>query len=532
MVERVWKRAARTSAHETTGGSTISGSGQVPAELPDYFKAHFENTSDVIYSYDCDFRLQYVSPSVTRVLGYTPDEIIGKTFPELGVLAPESLAGAVSDAVKLLAGHSVDREEYVFITKGGERRIGEVTGTKLIEEGKVKSIVSVARDVTERRRVEDNLRRSEEIHRALFQQSLLGIFTFDTELMVTDCNDRILEKLGIPREEVVGFDLGDLSDGSFLPTIRNVFGGEVGTYKGPFSTALENRRWELFLLATPLRDTAGAVIGGIVAIEDITDQRNAQRELKRYSEQLEELVKERTQQLESTVNNLTALNQELEAFSFSVSHDLRVPLRAMSGLSQMLLEQRGEQLDEEGRRQMGLIVESTERMGALIEDLLGLSRAGRHDMSWTLIDMQHLVSDVIEELRVNATGRDLSFDLDRLPPAAGDRVLVRQVLTNLLENSIKFTRDAAPAVIEIGGSAGDDQNTYFVKDNGAGFDMAYSEKLFRVFQRLHSAEEFEGTGVGLALAQRIVHRHGGRVWARGLVGEGATFYFTLPAAAD
>ena len=178
---------------------------------------------------------------------------------------------------------------------------------------------------------------------------------------------------------------------------------------------------------------------------------------------------------------------------------------------------------------MGLILESTERMGGLIEDLLGLSRAGRHEMSWARIDMRALSEEVVDELRVDAQERSMRFVLEEVPAATGDRALIRQVLTNLVENAIKFTRNTRAAVIEIGGSTDGAHNTYFVADNGAGFNMCYAEKLFGVFQRLHSAEEFEGTGVGLALTQRIVHRHGGRIWAEGIVGEGATFYFTLPA---
>jgi len=240
-------------------------------------------------------------------------------------------------------------------------------------------------------------------------------------------------------------------------------------------------------------------------------------------------VTERTRQLEKSVDDLRALNDELEAFGYSVSHDLRVPLRAISGLTRMLLDEHAGPLGGDGRRLMDLILKNTEHMGDLVEDLLGLSRAQRREMKWGMLDMRQLASDVIGDLEDEVSGRDVRFVLDMLPPASGDRVLVRQVLMNLIGNSVKFTGKKDSALIEIAGNTNGAENTYFVRDNGAGFDMDYAEKLFGVFQRLHRAEDFEGTGVGLALTERIVRRHGGKVWAESEIGQGATFYFTLPA---
>ncbi|MGZ4856736.1 MAG: sensor histidine kinase [Methanobacteriaceae archaeon] len=227
-------------------------------------------------------------------------------------------------------------------------------------------------------------------------------------------------------------------------------------------------------------------------------------------------------------------NQELEAFAYSVSHDLRVPLRAIDGFSRILLEDYEDRLDEEGIRLLNIVRDNTAKMGHLIDDILLLSRAGRQEMKMTEIDMESLANNSFTEFQEEIKGRELQFEVDKLPHAYGDRALLSQVFQNLIGNAIKFTRNKNPAVIEVGakGDEDDKENVYYVRDNGAGFDMKYINKLFGLFQRLHSPEEFEGTGVGLSIVQRIIKRHGGRVWGEGKVDEGATIYFTLPIDKD
>ncbi len=225
---------------------------------------------------------------------------------------------------------------------------------------------------------------------------------------------------------------------------------------------------------------------------------------------------------------LEAANKELEAFSYSVSHDLRAPLRAVDGFARMVLEDYAEKLDAEGRRQLRVIRDGAQKMGRLIDDLLGFSRLGRREMALADVDMMALVRDVAEELRKLETARIIEIAIAPLPATHGDPAMLRQVWANLLSNAIKFTRPRAPARIEVGGWTDGAESIYRVKDNGAGFNMEYADKLFGVFQRLHGPDEFEGTGVGLALVQRIVHRHGGRIWAEGKVNEGAAFSFALP----
>ncbi|HEV2693007.1 MAG TPA: PAS domain S-box protein [Verrucomicrobiae bacterium] len=248
-------------------------------------------------------------------------------------------------------------------------------------------------------------------------------------------------------------------------------------------------------------------------------RRKAEEKNQQLNAELEQRVIERTSQLE-------AANKELEAFSYSVSHDLRAPLRGVGGYIQMLEENCANQLDAEGNRLLGVVSSEAKRMGQLIDDLLAFSRLGRAHMAKADIDLTTLARSTFESL--TRTGPVPDFELKQLPPAPGDLGMLRQVFVNLLGNAIKFSRHQPAPVIEIGSRRGDGVITYYVKDNGAGFDEKYGHKLFGVFQRLHSEDEFEGTGVGLALVQRIIQRHGGKVWAEGKPNQGATFYFTLP----
>ncbi|MDP3065347.1 MAG: ATP-binding protein [Methanobacteriaceae archaeon] len=234
------------------------------------------------------------------------------------------------------------------------------------------------------------------------------------------------------------------------------------------------------------------------------------------------------QKLGKQAEELEEANEELEAFAYSVSHDLRVPLRAINGFSRILVEDYESTLDEEGVRLLNIVRDNTAKMGHLIDDILLLSRAGRQEMKESEIDMKDLVKSVWEELQTDWEGREIELKLEEMPKTRGDRALLTQVFQNLLSNSIKFTREKNPALVEVGAQEDEDKITYYVRDNGAGFDMKYVEKLFGLFQRLHSPEEFEGTGVGLSIVQRIVKRHGGRVWGESELDKGASIYFTLP----
>jgi light-regulated signal transduction histidine kinase (bacteriophytochrome) len=244
--------------------------------------------------------------------------------------------------------------------------------------------------------------------------------------------------------------------------------------------------------------------------DEIAERRRAEKEIKKLNQDLER----------RTI--------ELEAFSYSVSHDLRTPLIAISGFTRLLLEKYSGYLDSKGQHYLNIIRASTQNMYRLIDDLLGFFHLGHQKIEPSNIEIREIAGALFEELKNIAPERMLYLNIKPLPPAYGDRSMIRQVFMNLLSNAIKFTKFKETGMIEIGGWIQNGENIYYVRDNGAGFDMEKANELFRVFKRLHNAEEFEGNGVGLALVQRIIHRHGGRVWAEGKINEGATFYFSLP----
>jgi PAS domain S-box-containing protein len=272
----------------------------------------------------------------------------------------------------------------------------------------------------------------------------------------------------------------------------------------------------------PVFDENRKTVVGIFGISrDITELKVAEDKIVELNRDLERRVEERTAQLE-------AVNKELESFSYSISHDLRTPLRAIDGFSHILLEDYAGKLDEEGKRLLNVVRDNTHRMGQLIDDILKFSRTGRVELNSSGIDMEQMAQAVVEELQSAIVGSKLQMEIDPIPPTRGDSAMMRQVFVNLISNAIKFSCTREIPRIQIGATINGEETVYYVRDNGVGFDMQYADKLFGVFQRLHSVNEFEGTGIGLAIVKRIITRHGGRVWADGKVNEGATIYFALP----
>ena len=309
-----------------------------------------------------------------------------------------------------------------------------------------------------------------------------------------------------------------------LPLVRAIHGETSTTEIFLRNPKVAEGTW-IEARGAPLKDQDGAVRGGVVAFRDITQRKADEREIRKLNDELEERVLQRTAQLEEA-------NQELEAFAYSVSHDLRAPLRHMSGFTKILVEDFGPSLPAEAERYLQRIEQGALRMGLLVDELLNLTHVGRQSLAVQVTGLGSIVKDVQSLLGPEAEGRKVEWKIGNLPFVECDPTLVRLVFQNLIGNALKYSRPRSPAVIEIGQMEKDGQAVIFVRDNGVGFSMKYADKLFGVFQRLHRPEDFEGTGVGLATVQRIVQKHGGRVWTEAELDKGATFYFTLGGFAE
>ena len=396
-------------------------------------------------------------------------------------------------------------------------------------------MISTVWDVTGSKRAEERLKTERDKLADLlnFQGEMLNtaavwINTLDQEGSVNFWNEAAEQISGYRAGEVVGHtaiwewlypDPG--YRGEVIKKVREILGrGEkVENYETQIETKSGERRVISWHSNSLLK--SGKVVGSIAIGADITERKRAEKELRELNLELERRVAERTARLEN-------INKELEAFAYSVSHDLRAPLRAIDGFSRLLQEDFAEQLDAEGKRLLGVVRLSARKMERLITDLLTLSRATRTELRSARVDMTAMARSVFLEIAAQEDQERFRFKLDNLPVACCDPTLIRQVWHNLLSNAIKFTVPEEAPCIEVGGYTAPGTCVYFVKDNGAGFDPDYSHKVFGTFQRLHNQEEFEGTGIGLAIVRRIVHRHGGVVWAEGQVDSGASFFFSLP----
>ncbi|MBN1538386.1 MAG: PAS domain-containing protein [Anaerolineales bacterium] len=354
----------------------------------------------------------------------------------------------------------------------------------------------------------------------LFMDHFPGLaYIKDSNTRVLFANRGFFDYLQIDNSQIIGKENADIFPSEFAEIITADDQLVLESFENQeFEENFAGRNWTTYKFIIPQEDQP-PMLGGLTL--DITERKIAEEKIHRLNEELEQRVSERTRQLESA-------NKEMEAFAYSVSHDLRAPLRAINGFINILIEDYAHHLDPEGREICHTIDEETKRMNQLIDDLLVLSRLTRVDMQNIPIDMYALARAVFLDLSASAKSHPIEFHLDEIPPAIGDPGLLRQVWTNLFDNAIKFTSKKEQAKIWVCGKQEAGEIIYTVRDNGAGFEMQYVDRLFNVFQRLHSGKEFKGTGVGLAIVQRIIMQHGGRVWAEGTVENGAVFYFTLP----
>ena len=464
-----------------------------------------------------DYRFLAVNPSFEKLTRLKGKDIIGKT---------------VREVLPTIESHWIETYGNVALT--GEPTSFENYAEPLDRHFRVSAFcprrgqfAAIFTDTTEQVRVSEALREREERFRATFNWAGVGMALVDMEGRPRECNAALTRMLGYSEDELRGmvfteFTHPDDADKD-VALYKELIAGKRRHYAMAKRYIRKDGRtiWGR-LNVSLVREAGGQPQYAIGMVEDISEQKQAEEELRKLNVELEERVLERTAELEAS-------NKELEAFSYSVSHDLRAPLRHMTGFVSLLEQHAGSSMDEKARRYAKIIADSAGRMGRLIDDLLDFSRTGRTQLEKTSINLTALVKDVQRECLRDAQGRQIDWKLDPLPKVAADRSLLRLVLMNLLSNALKFTRGRSQASIHVGAMpADDDTAVVFVRDNGAGFDKRYAGKLFGVFQRLHTSDEDEGTGIGLANVRRIIHRHGGQVWAESAVDQGATFYFSLP----
>lgn len=366
---------------------------------------------------------------------------------------------------------------------------------------------------------------SEEKYRRTIDTAVEGIWILGADGITGFVNARMMERLGYAAEEITGRPITDFlfeeDKTDHLEKMLTSHQGKPVHYTRRFRHKQGQTVWT-FASASPIFDNEQRFQGLFMMFTDITDLKEAENKINELNQDLERRVVERTAELEAVI-------KELEGFSYTISHDLRAPLRAIDGFSRILLDEYRETLDDEGKRLLNVVRDNTVRMGQLIEDILAFTRIGRLEIALSKIDMAKLALDAFEAIKPADADAKLHLEIEAMPIVSGDRTMMHRVLTNLLSNAIKFSLCKDAVHIIIGGYLEGNEAVYYVKDNGVGFDMRYAHKLFGVSQRLHGVDEFKGSGIGLAIVKRIVTRHGGRVWAEGKVNEGATIYFTLPA---
>jgi signal transduction histidine kinase/PAS domain-containing protein len=450
---------------------------------------------------------------------------------------------------RALRGETATNAEYTLRRKDtGETWVGSYSfGPIRNKDGGIVGSVVTARDITEHKRIEDaQLFLIKQSGTPSSEDFFMSLARYLGETLGTDyvCIDRLLnDNLSAQTvaiyfdgkyEDNVTYTLKDTPCGDVVGKAICCFPKDVSKLF-PNDAVLQEMKAESYAGVT-LWSFQGKPIGLIAVIgrKPLANPKLVESILRLMAISAATELERRDMEVElkKHADQLEASNKEMESFSYSVSHDLRSPLRAIDGYTRMILRKQGDQFDEDTTSKFNLIRENARMMGQLIDDLLTLSRLGRQELSKSQLNMEELNKDVLEELKAINPDKAIDLKIGHLPLGLGDRSLIKQVLVNLLSNAIKFTKIREVTFIELGGYVIETENVYYVRDNGVGFDMQYHDKLFGVFQRLHSAADYEGTGVGLSIVQRIINRHGGRVWAESEPDKGATFYFSLPTCIE
>jgi PAS domain S-box-containing protein len=501
------------------------------SESNEYLENLFKYANAPIIVWNAEGKIIRFNHASEEIAGLKAEEVLGKGLDLL--FAEDQRERAMGIVRRAGAGERFDLVELPIHHTSGSQRTVLWNSAPIFGADKKKQTATIAQgqDISERKRAEAALRESEEQFRTMANSMSQLAWIARADGFIFWYNQRWYEYTGTTPEQMEGWGWQSVQDPKVLPKVMENWAGAIATGQ-PFEMEFPLRgadgRFRDFLTRVqPLMDAEGRVVQWFGTNTDVVALKEAEEVLRGANFLLEGRVAERTEELKRNRDELAAANKELESFAYSVSHDLRAPLRSIDGFSRILLEDYATKLDEDGRDSLNRIRAATQRMAQLIDDLLNLSRVTRAEMQRERVDLSALAREVAAALRQQEPHRTVEFLAAGGVVVEGDPHLLRVALENLLGNAWKFTGRREGARIEFGTVEQDGQISYFVRDNGAGFDAAYVGKLFGAFQRLHSSTEFPGTGIGLATVQRIVHRHGGRVWADGAVDKGATFYFNL-----